>query len=57
VSYTLPNGRQATPKQERERMALLEARRTCPECIRLSREAVRRSDYRFGVCQGDEHKS
>ena len=57
MSYTLPNGRKATPKQERERTALLEARRTCPECIRLAREAVRRSDYRFGVCQCDEHRS
>jgi len=57
MGYTLPNGRKATPKQERERMALLEARRTCPECARLSREAVRKSDYRFGVCQCPEHRS
>ena len=31
-AYTLPNGRQATSREYRERMALHKARRACPEC-------------------------
>ena len=57
MAYTLPNGRRATPKQERERMALLEARRNCPECDKAARKAVQTGDYSFGACQCPEHRS
>ena len=56
MSYTLPNGRKATPKQERERMRLLEARRNCPECDKAAREAIRKG-IDFGACQCPEHRS
>lgn len=56
-AYTLPSGRQATSREYRERMALLEARDKCPECNRLAELAVMNSDYRPGACQCPEHRS
>jgi hypothetical protein len=56
-AYTLPSGRQATSREYRERMALLEARDKCPECNALAEKAVFECDYRPGACQCDRHRS
>jgi len=53
MSYTLPDGRKATPKQERERMALLEARRTCTLCEIQNRFVITHGDYRNGYGPAD----
>lgn len=61
MNYTLPNGRKATPRQEQERMALLEARRTCTLCEIQNRFIITHGDYRHGYGSADlyceEHKS
>jgi len=57
MGYTLPSGRQATKREERERMALLKARESCPACKAATAEAVRRDDWRPGACQCPEHRS
>jgi hypothetical protein len=56
-AYTLPSGRQATSREYRERIALLEARDKCPECNRLAEKAVFECDYRPGACQCPAHQS
>jgi hypothetical protein len=55
--YTLPNGRQATSREYRERMALLKAREKCPDCDAAATRAIQTGDYRSGACQCPTHRS
>ena len=57
MGYTMPTGRRATSRQQREREKLLRERETCRECKDAARRAVETSDYRPGACQCPEHRS
>ena len=54
-AYTLPSGRQATSREYRERMALLEAREKCSECQKAAERAV--FSMEIGISQCPEHQS
>jgi len=57
MSYTLPNGRQATKREQREREELLRERDECPDCEKAAENAVIRGDWRPGACQCPKHRS
>jgi len=55
TGYTLPSGRQATPREYRERMELLAARERCPDCQEAAKRAV--FDMSLGAAQCPAHRS
>lgn len=57
MSYTLPNGRQASRGWQAKRRKLLEDRAKCVECAKAAERAVKECDYSPGACQCPEHRS
>ena len=57
MSYTLPNGRQASKREQRERERLMIERDNCPDCQRATEDAVKNCNDNPGACQCPKHRS